>query len=206
MSPRISGITWRDEEQSIRRVAGATRPGPNIKPPCADASRRRRAPARARARATARSPPSARSPEWPRAGNGEIVPRSNTVSSAHFDKARRDAPAAARQARAISVPLPPMPALKAIATWKCRSESRIRLSDRLVKGMHRQAGTERAVRLYPKNTLIRFPSFSLCSGDEATAAKRKRKCKKMTRPDGEIRAGRFDRRRGSGGRERRSGL
>src|SRR5262249_30043114 len=29
--------------------------------------------------------------------------------------------------------------------------------------------------------------------------------KKMTRPDGEIRAGRFDRRRGSGGRERRSG-
>jgi hypothetical protein len=31
-------------------------------------------------------------------------------------------------------------------------------------------------------------------------------CKKLTRPDGEIRAGRFDRRRGSGGRERRSGL
>jgi hypothetical protein len=30
--------------------------------------------------------------------------------------------------------------------------------------------------------------------------------KKLTRPDGEIRAGRFDRRRGSGGRERRSGL
>jgi hypothetical protein len=29
---------------------------------------------------------------------------------------------------------------------------------------------------------------------------------KLTRPDGEIRAGRFDRRRGSGGRERRSGL
>src|SRR6476661_412745 len=30
--------------------------------------------------------------------------------------------------------------------------------------------------------------------------------KKLTRPDGEIRAGRVDRRRGSGGRERRSGL
>jgi hypothetical protein len=29
---------------------------------------------------------------------------------------------------------------------------------------------------------------------------------KLTRPDGEIRAGRVDRRRGSGGRERRSGL
>jgi hypothetical protein len=29
---------------------------------------------------------------------------------------------------------------------------------------------------------------------------------KLTLPDGEIRAGRVDRRRGSGGRERRSGL
>src|SRR5262249_9088859 len=38
--------------------------------------------------------------------------------------------------------------------------------------------------------------------------KRKRdgSAKKLTRPDGEIRAGRVDRRRGSGGRERRSGL
>jgi hypothetical protein len=32
------------------------------------------------------------------------------------------------------------------------------------------------------------------------------RAQKLTRPDGEIRAGRVDRRRGSGGRERRSGL
>jgi hypothetical protein len=43
---------------------------------------------------------------------------------------------------------------------------------------------------------------SLARGRKETDAP----AEKLTRPDGEIRAGRVDRRRGSGGRERRSGL
>jgi hypothetical protein len=60
--------------------------------------------------------------------------------------------------------------------------------------------------LCPENTLIR--AHVIFRFDVAKERQRLKETgpQKLTRPDGEIRAGRFDRRRGSGGRERRSGL
>jgi hypothetical protein len=100
--------------------------GRSIKPPCAETSPRRTGFRRQNlaARARARSRPIARSLGWlPACGRG-IFLRCNNVSSAHYDKARRNGRAAAPQARAISVPPHRMPAWKASATWRCRSGSR----------------------------------------------------------------------------------
>src|SRR5262249_54097170 len=92
-------------------------------------------------------------------------------------------------------------------------------SDRVVRSTHKQRRTAHGHRLCPNYThrIARHhnPSARRTRGSGETASefacawpKRKRdgSAKKLTRPDGEIRAGRGDGRRGSGGRERRSGL
>src|SRR5262249_11410793 len=91
--------------------------------------------------------------------------------------------------------------------------------DRVVRSTHKQRRTAHGHRLCPNYThrIARHhsPSARRTRGSGETASefacawpKRTRdvSAKKLTRPDGEIRAGRVDRRRGSGGRERRSGL
>jgi hypothetical protein len=89
--------------------------------------------------------------------------------------------------------------------------------DRLVRSTHKQRQTAleiAAPKAHQRIARHHSPSaghkggsrpgrkgFRLLLGEAQRAG-----AQKLTRPDGEIRAGRVDRRRGSGGRERRSGL
>src|SRR5262245_50488445 len=91
--------------------------------------------------------------------------------------------------------------------------------DRLVRSRHKQRQTAHKCSMYARytsriarnnNTSARRWRGSCEAATEFAWARPERTermgAKKLTRPDGEIRAGRVDRRRGSGGRERRSGL
>src|SRR5262249_49058414 len=90
--------------------------------------------------------------------------------------------------------------------------------DGLVRSTHKQRQTTHRYRLCRNdasrivrhhNPYARRMRGSGEAANEIACAwpKRNRRTRqKLTRPDGEIRAGRVDRRRGSGGRERRSGL
>ena len=165
--------------------------------------------------AKVRCRPIVRTLEWRPACAPGTSPRSSNASSARYDAARRSAHAFAPRERATSVPLRGVPA-STIPTWNCRSELRVgdARSSRQ-KDAHATLNYSLGPFVPGTHTASHRPffAFHVAPGRQCPIVARRRehqkddsRSKKMTRPDGEIRAGRFDRRRGSGGRERRSGL
>ena len=165
----------------------------------------------------AQSPPISRSAEWPRAYARGTALRCNSASTARCGGAQENARSGDLPSRAISARPPRVHARIAVPTWRGRIGSRFTMWDRV--------GSTRKQRLtahcYPlsgithritAHIIVRFRGRQggfRYNGVQASAqASPRGGCmpQKLTRPDGEIRAGRVDRRRGSGGRERRSGL
>ena len=165
----------------------------------------------------AQSPPISRSAEWPRAYARGTAHRCNSASTARCGVAQENARSGDLPGRAISARPPRVHARIAVPTWRGRIGSRFTMWDRV--------GSTRKQRLtahcYPlsgithritAHIIVRFRGRQggfRYNGVQASAqASPRGGCmpQKLTRPDGEIRAGRVDRRRGSGGRERRSGL
>ena len=166
--------------------------------------------------AAARSRPISRSIGWLRAYDKGIAPRCNNASTARCNRARKNMRSDVRRAGAISERPRRVHARGAVPTWMSqRSLQRVIVSsaarisnDRLLAGI----GCARIARPESLAIIILLRRAGAerpgPRGDFAWRGQREQmpSAKKLTRPDGEIRAGRVDRRRGSGGRERRSGL
>jgi hypothetical protein len=166
--------------------------------------------------AAARSRPISRSIGWLRAYDKGLAPGCNNASTARCNRARKNARTGVRQGGAISGRPRRVHARGAVPTWM--SQTLVATCDRLVSSTLKattdcsQASVARIT--HRESLAIIIPLWRAGAeragprGDFAWRGQREQmpSAKKLTRPDGEIRAGRVDRRRGSGGRERRSGL
>ena len=164
--------------------------------------------------AAARSRPISRSIGWLRAYDKGIAPRCNNASTARCNRARKNMRSDVRRAGAISGRPRRVHARGAVPTWMSqRSLQRVIVSSgaRISNAAHRHRlcanCTSRITRHHnPSAACRRGPSEDARGSAWRGQREQMPSAQKLTRPDGEIRAGRVDRRRGSGGRERRSGL
>src|SRR6266478_802451 len=135
----------------------------------------------------------------------ELCSRCSNVSSARYHRARENAHGDARPVRAISGRPPRVHVQVAAPTWKSWVARRadIESSEARVSNDRPLTGS-----VSPRHTTESLDIITLLEGPNSKAGSGEGIClpvpttpgdKKLTRPDGEIRAGRVDRRRGSGG-------
>jgi hypothetical protein len=172
-----------------------------------------------------RSPPISHSAEWPRAFARGIALRCSSAATARCDGVREDTRNGARPGRATFARPPRAHAPVAVPTWRGAIGSLFAMCDR-VGSTRKQRLTAygcplcRTTRRIIAHIIVRLrgtQGMRVPDRRRTATPGRGAPCRpvraegmgtpqKLTRPDGEIRAGRVDRRRGSGGRERRSGL
>ena len=217
MAPGAGSTRDKDYRTARARCDGAIKCRRQFKPPCGGACGqvellgRRHHPT-----AAARSRPIARSIGWLRAYDKGIAPRCNNASTARCNRARKNVRSDVPRAVAISGRPRRVHARGAVPTWM--SQTLVATCDRLFSSTHKattdcsQASVARITHHESLAIIILLwragAERAGPRGDFAWRGQREQmpSAKKLTRPDGEIRAGRVDRRRGSGGRERRSGL
>ena len=224
---------WRDRSEAAgttivtvdclgrdRRAETGLNAAGRFKPRCGWAYRQQTGSAQARFRlvGAAQSPPISRSAEWPRACARGTALRCSSASTARCDGVQENTRIGDRPRRAISARPPRVHARVAVPTWRGCIGSRFTMWDR-VGSTRKQRLTahcyplSRVTHRITAHIIIRFcgrqgefRQNGVQASAQASPHGGMHAPKKLTRPDGEIRAGRVDRRRGSGGRERRSGL
>src|SRR5215831_3041706 len=212
MAPGAGSTRDKDYRAARARCDGAITCRRQFKPPCGGAyvqvellglellGPRHHPPAAARSR------PISGSIGWLRAYDKGIAPRCNNASTARCNRARKNVHTDVRRAGAISARPRRVHARGAVPTWMSqRSLQRVIVSsgarisnDRLLTGIGCVRVTHReslGIIILPRGAgagVARPRRNSLGAARESRTHGRK----KLTRPDGEIRAGRVDRRRG----------